>query len=91
MFTFKDGTTPAQIDEVGARLATLPAAIEQVRRYAFGPDAGVVEGNFDYAVVADFDAAEDYLAYAGHPAHQAFLADVLRPILQQRVAVQFRL
>jgi hypothetical protein len=40
-------------------------------------------------VVADFASIDAYLAYRDHPAHQAVLADRIRPILAARAAVQF--
>ncbi len=57
--------------------------------FTFGPDAGLNEGNAGYSVVADFASIDAYLAYRDHPAHQAVLADRIRPILAARAAVQF--
>jgi hypothetical protein len=70
-------------------LATLPGQIPELRSYVFGPDAGISEGNFDLAVVAEVDDADAYRAYATHPAHLAVIAELIRPILAERVAVQF--
>lgn len=70
-------------------LASLPAAIPGIRSYVYGPDAGVMPGNHDLAVVADFDDADAYVHYANHPAHQAFIAEKVKPILAHRAAVQY--
>lgn len=70
-------------------LAALPALVPQITGYSFGRDLALGAGNFDLAVVADFDDADDYRLYAAHPEHMRFVTDVLRPILQSRVAVQF--
>ncbi len=50
-----------------------------------------MSANADYAVVADFDDADGYAAYAGHPAHQDVIVRLLRPIVAERLSVQFTL
>ncbi|MCC6227363.1 MAG: Dabb family protein [Microthrixaceae bacterium] len=86
-----DGAAPEAVDAVLEGLAGLPAAIPELRSYVFGPDAGVNEGNFDLAIVADFGSVEDYLVYRDHPAHQALIAERIAPILAGRAAVQCEL
>ena len=62
-----------------------------LRSYRLGADAGLVEGNYDFAVVGDFDDAESYLAFRAHPAHLAVVEEVIRPIMRARAAVQYEL
>jgi hypothetical protein len=88
-FTFVDGVTEEQIANVTAGLEGLPDAIPEIEAFTCGPDAGLNEGNAHYSVVADFASIDAYLTYRDHPAHQAVLADRIRPILAARVAVQF--
>ncbi len=83
--------TDEQKARVPAELSTLPGAIPELKRYEFGPDAGISEGNFDFAVVADFDNADDYAVYRDHPAHRKIIHDHIVPILATRAAVQYRL
>ncbi len=90
-FRFAPGTTDEQRERVEQGLASLPARIEDIRRYAFGPDLGLAEGNFDFVVVGDFDDADAYQRYAAHEAHQALIRDVIRPVLAERVAVQYEI
>lgn len=90
-FRFADGVTDAAKTEMEKALDALPGQIEAIRRYEFGPDAGLSEGNFDYVVVADFDDEAAYQLYAGHPDHQALIRDHIRPAITERVAVQYRL
>lgn len=89
LFRWKKGVTSADVAAVSAALAGLPGAIPEIREYAHGPDLGVVEGNGDYAVTGLFDSEQDFLTYRNHPAHQSFLTEVLAPLLDQRVGVQF--
>ena len=78
-------------DAVSAALAELPSAIPQIRAYRFGADAGLVPGNADYAVVADFDDAAALFTYRQHPAHQKFIDDHITGKVASRMAVQFDL
>lgn len=87
MFTFKDGTSAAQIQEV-IGLSTLPAAIKEIRSYAFGRDAGVNPGNYGLCVVGEFDSRDDYLVYRDNPAHTSVIASAIAPIVDRRAAVQ---
>ena len=79
---------PAFADVPSAELRKLPGAIPQLRSYTVGPDAGINQGNHDYAVVADFDNVDDYLVYRDHPQHQEVIAKHIKPILATRAAVQ---
>ncbi len=63
----------------------------QIRAYRYGADAKVSEGNFDFAIVADFDDVESFRAYVVHPAHQRLVAEAIRPLVAERAAVQFRI
>ncbi|MCX7619608.1 MAG: Dabb family protein [Acidimicrobiales bacterium] len=89
LFRWNDGVTDEQIAAVEAALAELPSRIQSLRGYRFGRDAGINDGNYDFAVVADFDDPDGYRAYRDHPAHRALLADRIQPILAARAAVQF--
>ncbi|SDI01528.1 Stress responsive A/B Barrel Domain [Sinosporangium album] len=89
LFTWSADATDEQKAAVPRRLAELPGIIPQIRSYVLGPDAGVSTDTCDFAVVADFDSAEDFLAYRDHPAHQAVIAESIKPILAGRAAVQY--
>jgi hypothetical protein len=89
LFVFREDATDEQIAAVAEGLAALPAQIPEITAYRIGPDLGLNDGNHDYAVVADFESVDGYLAYRDHPAHRALLADTIRPILASRAAVQY--
>jgi hypothetical protein len=88
LFTWTEDATDEQKATVTAELRKLPGVIPQLLAYTVGPDAGLNQGNHDYAVVADFDSVEDYLVYRDHPRHQAVLAEHIKPILASRAAAQ---
>jgi hypothetical protein len=89
LFTWREDATQEQKQALHAELATMPAAIEQIRAYRCGPDAGINPANRDYAVVADFDDKQGYLAYRDHPAHRDLVERVVNPIVSERASVQF--
>ena len=80
--------TPEQRAAVESGIAELPSLIPEIRSYVFGADAHVNEGNFDLAIVADFDDFDGYAVYRDHPDHVAVIAERIRPILAERAAVQ---
>jgi hypothetical protein len=88
IFVFRPGTTDEQIAAVTEGLEALPAQIPEIRDYRVGPDLGLNEGNYQYAVVADFGTVDEYLVYRDHPAHVAVITERIRPILESRAAVQ---
>jgi len=88
-FQFHEDATDDQIAAVTRGLETLPGLIPEIAEYRVGPDAGINEGNQDYAVVADFGSVDDYLVYRDHPAHLGVIAEHIRPILASRAAVQY--
>jgi len=71
------------------RAARRNPANPQIRNYQFGDDAAIAEGNFEFAIVADFDNRSDFQSYAAADAHQKLIAEHIRPILQDRAAAQF--
>jgi hypothetical protein len=89
MFRWAEGVEPSHEADVHAGLDELADSIEVIRSYVHGPDAGVSTGTFDYVVVADFDSAEDFLAYRDHPLHQAFIARLITGKVGERAAVQY--
>ncbi|GAA1544751.1 Dabb family protein [Actinomadura kijaniata] len=91
MFRWAEGTTTSQQEEARVRLAELPGVIPEIRGYSLGHDAGVNEGNYDFVVVGDFADRDDYLAYRDHPAHRAVIDEYIKPIMDQRAAVQYEL
>lgn len=89
MFRWKAGTSEETTSAIVAALGELPGLIPELRSYHFGADAGVREGNYDFAVVAEFDSVDDYLAYSDHPRHRQIVEDLVAPHVDARASVQF--
>jgi hypothetical protein len=91
MFRWSAASTADQRDALESALGLLPTVVTTIRRYHFGPDAEINEGNFDFAVVADFDDVDDYLVYRDHPDHQRIITELIAPFIEARAAVQHHL
>ncbi|MGH3170697.1 MAG: Dabb family protein [Trebonia sp.] len=89
VFTWKPEATPEQVEEITNRLRRLTATIPAIRAYACGPDAGITEGNYDFAVAADFDDEAGFVTYRDDPGHRDIIQRLITPIAAQRAAVQF--
>lgn len=89
LFTWTTEATDVQKHAVAGELRKLPDVIDAIRLYHVGPDAGINPGNWDFAVVADFDDADGYRIYRDHPAHRKVVEHYVDPIVASRAAVQY--
>jgi stress responsive alpha/beta barrel protein len=89
LFRWKPEADQEQKQAVAEELRKLPSEISELRGYHVGPDAGMRAGNYDFAVVADFDDPGGYIAYRDHPAHRAVVDKHITPIVSERAAVQY--
>jgi Stress responsive A/B Barrel Domain len=91
LFTWDEEMTDEMERQFAAELTALAPKLAGLRSYHAGPDAGVIEGNFDFAVVADFDDAESYLAYRGNAEHQDIIKRLSAPHSKNRASVQYEI
>lgn len=90
LLRFKADATDEQIQAVLDGFATMPQKMDFIRRYEYGRDLGILEGNPNVALVADFDSVDDWQAYQDHPDHQALAKGVIAPILDSMTRVQYQ-
>ena len=89
-FRWKPDTSPQQIDRIQQALQTLPTAIPEIASYRCGSDLGVNgPTNMDFAIVATFDSVDAWRVYDTHAEHDRVRAEVIRPWIGERAAVQF--
>lgn len=91
LFRWRKNAAPEARDALAAGLAALPREIESISAYRFGADLRLVDGNWDFAVVADFADRDGYLAYRDHPAHRRVIDELLSPILAERASLQYEI
>ena len=89
MFRWTQDATEEQKKQVAAEVARLPSLVPSLRDYRIGANLGVNPGTFDFAVAADFDDVDGYLAYRDHPEHRAIVTEFIQPIVTERAAVQY--
>ena len=89
MFRWSPEATPEAKERVATELRRLPALVPSLRDYRLGANLGLNPGNFEFAVAADFDDVDGYLAYRDHPEHRAIVAEFIQPIVTERAAVQY--
>jgi hypothetical protein len=89
MFRFVPDTTADQVRHLAEGLRQLPGQIPEIRSYEVGPDAGLREGNWEFAVVADFDNVDDWRTYVDHAAHQQAIAELISPVVSERTSIQY--
>ena len=90
LFTWTDGMTDEMEQQFAAELTDLAGRLG-VPSYQAGPDVGLIEGNFDFAVVGDFEDADSYLTYRDNPEHQDIIAQYSRPNTKSRASVQYEI
>jgi Stress responsive A/B Barrel Domain len=88
LFKWAADATGEQKQAAATEVARLPSIVPSIRAFVSGPDAGVNQGNFDFAVTADFDDAAGYIAYRDDPGHREVVQRYVTPIAAQRAAVQ---
>ena len=86
---WQEGAGEEDKKRVEEGLAGLPGVIPEIKRYEFGGDAGLASGNFDFALVADFESQDDYETYQNHPQHLQVIQQAIKPVISERAAVQY--
>ncbi|MDQ3681237.1 MAG: Dabb family protein [Actinomycetota bacterium] len=90
LFRWHDHATDEQKQVIRDGLSRLPPLIAELRDYRFGDDVGLVDGSWDFAVVADFDDPDGWRAYQEDPEHQQ-VREHIRALAAERASVQYEL
>jgi heme-degrading monooxygenase HmoA len=91
LFGWDEEMTEEMEQQFAAELTALAPKLPGLRSYHAGADAGLIEGNFDFAVVADFDDADSYLAYRSNAEHQDIIRRLSAPHARTRASVQYEI
>ena len=89
MFRFKEGTTTEQVAAATTALGALPSQIDALVEYRCGSDLELMDGTWDFVIVADVADADDFITYKDHPAHRAVVANFMAPIIAEGARIQF--
>jgi hypothetical protein len=89
-FRWKTGIPADNVEAVKSQLLEYAGSLPEVRSYRCGTDVGASDmGNFDFAIVAEFDSIDDWRVYDKHPRHEEIRSGVVRPWIEERASVQF--
>lgn len=100
MVSLKEKATYEDLARVKGGFLSLPEKISAIKTFELGQDLELDSGknypagkNRVLSWTLTFDSADDYETYNTHPAHQAFLKDILKPNLLpgSRAAIQYDL
>ena len=91
LFTWTEGMTDAMEQQFAAELTALAPTLPGLRAYHAGADAGINQGNFDFAVVADFDDVDSYFGYRDNAEHKDIISRFSGPHTKTRAAVQYEI
>ena len=83
LLDFVETATDAQIQAVEDALVELPARLPELKAYVIGRDLKLNDANATFAVAADFDDVDGYIAYRDDAEHQRIIAELITPILAQ--------
>ena len=91
LLTFVETATDGQVEAIASGLAHGPGRMPEVKAYAIGRDLELNEANATFAVAADFDDVDGYIAYRDDPEHKRIIAELITPILVSRTAAQYEI
>lgn len=90
LLNWKDGTTEEQIQGLPDKFAQMQAELGDILvSFQCGSDAGLVDGNASFGIVAEFKTEEDFKTYMSHPAHLKIIGELSKTILKSVNATQF--
>ena len=89
LFTWTDEADETRRAATVEALRRLREDVGGMSSLTVSSDAGLVQGNADAILIADFPDEESFRRYAQDPVHQAVLAEHVKPWLAGRTAVQY--
>jgi len=91
LITYKD---PAAVDaaaqaKIDAAYLKLPSIIPGITSMKVGRDAGLLDGNADYCILATFESKSAFTNYSTHEAHSTVIYPVLGHLMASYSTAQF--
>lgn len=89
LIKFRSDGSEGITGRVKAALEALPPKIEEIRSLQVGEDVVRGPNSADLGLIVDFDDLASLDRYRIHPDHRSIVEDLIRPNLEQIVAVDF--
>lgn len=84
MFRLKAGADPAACEAMLSELAAFPVRYPAMRNFALGPNASKRDNRFSHGMTIEFESWSDLDSYLSSPAHERFVAERFRPLVDER-------
>ena len=90
-FKFKEGTTPEQIKKLETEFAALKGKIETIIDFEWGTNVSPENRakGFTHCFIVTFKDQAGLDVYLPHKAHQAFVKDFAKPILEDVFVIDY--
>lgn len=88
-FRFKPGTSASAIAAAGRALLAMPREIPSIRGISFGPNQAPSAAEWSHVLLVRLDDMAAVERYATDPAHVRVVTEVLGPIREARLALDF--
>jgi hypothetical protein len=85
---FKDAVTPDERAAYQRAIKRVAVATPALRYFACGMNVGSGSNHHDFGAVMDFDDEPAFRAYLASPAHQDYVLNFGRPMVERLAAIQ---
>jgi hypothetical protein len=89
LFRWKQDVTDAQKETAHQALRSLAGAIPGIRDLTCGANFSDRAGGYETGLVVRFESREALDAYLPHPAHRKVVAEVIQPIRETSLALDY--
>lgn len=86
-FRFKPGVTEADRTRLLAELNDFPRRFQTMKRWSLGTNISRRDDTFTHGFTVEFDTEDELVAYLGSEAHERFVTEHFRPLIEQRAIV----
>ena len=86
-FRFRSNVSEDDQARLLAELNDFPRRFRAMKRWSLGRNIGRRDDTFTHGFTVEFDTEEGLIAYLGSEAHERFVAERFRPLIQQRAIV----
>ncbi|TAE61808.1 MAG: Dabb family protein [Bacteroidetes bacterium] len=90
LFSFKPGSTPAEVQHVADTFAALHGQVPQIAAFEWGINNSpeMLNRGLTHCFLLSYHSEQDLAEYQLHPAHLAF-QEVLRPHMEEVLVVDY--
>jgi Stress responsive A/B Barrel Domain len=89
LFRFRDGVPEETVAGVLAELSSFPDRYPAMRNWACGRNVSTRDSTMTHGFVVEFDTERELLDYLGGPAHEEFVRERWRPVIERQAIVSF--